>query len=253
MKQCPLCGLEKTTFRKSHILPKTLYKGLKGQRGNEKIVQLTPNRERKTTNLSDYFYQNNLLCNDCEVHLSNYETYLISFLRTSLIDTSNFIEKNQDLKIIHVQNVDYIKLKLGLLSILWRSHITSLSFFEIVELNDEDSECLRDLILNNEPGSDEEYTVFISTLDVEEDIKNVVLPIEKIEDNRGLQYRYFIDRYIFHFFVGNDIEFKEKGLLDFVPNSSGNIRVLSLRKNYGKEMFESYLFNNPNRRPRLKN
>ena len=94
--KCNLCLTEGIKYSKSHIIPKFLFKELKGEDGNEKIVEIYPNKEYRKALSSDNFYDRSILCSECETQLSKYETYLNMFLSKTIYDEKNQIEKIND-------------------------------------------------------------------------------------------------------------------------------------------------------------
>ena len=247
--KCNLCLKVDIQFSKSHIIPKFLFKELKGVNGKEKIVQISPNNENEKSYSSDNFYDRNILCSDCETYLSKYETYLNKFLSETIYDEKNQIEKTDKFSIIHISNIDSKKLKLGLLSILWRSDITEHKFFSEVSLGPH-SEYLRNLIFKDDFGGEMEYPLFISVLNTENDLKNIILPIERSKSNGITQYTYIINKFGFYFCVGSIDKMNKSILIDCVPNLSNNIKIILHKDNYGRDLFESYYFNDVKRRPK---
>lgn len=247
--KCNLCLTEGIKYSKSHIIPKFLFKELKGDDGNEKIVEIYPNKEYRKVLSSDNFYDRSILCSECETHLSKYETYLNMFLSKTIYDEKNQIEKTDKFSIIHVSNIDSEKLKLGLLSILWRSHITEQDFFSEVSLGPH-SEYIRNLLITDDFGGEMEYPLFISVFHTENDLKNIILPIEKSKSDGITQYTYIINKFGFYFCIGSIEKMNNSILIDFVPNFSNNIKIILHKDNYGRDLFESYFFKDIKKRPK---
>jgi hypothetical protein len=247
--QCKLCLTEGIKFSKSHIIPKFLFKELKGEDGKDKIVEIYPNKEYRKVFSSDNFYDLNILCSDCESLLSKNETYLNKFLSEIIFEESNLIEKTNKFSIIHINNIDSKKLKLGLLSILWRSDITEQKFFSEVSLGPH-SEYIRNLILKDDFGGEMEYPLFISVFNTENDLKNIILPIEKSKTDGITQYTYIINKFGFYFCVGSIEKMNNSILIDCVPNFSNTIKIILHKDNYGRDLFESYFFKDIKKRPK---
>ncbi len=250
---CKLCLEKDIDLVKSHIYPKFLFKDLKGENGNEKIVQFRPNDKKiKSKKMSDYFYEEGLLCQICENKIGVYEKYLENFLFKEIEIEKYFIEKTNSLSIVHLNNVDYKKYKLGLLSILWRSSITNHSNYKNVDLGEKHNEKIRLMILNDDFKEVNEYPILTSIMDTKNDLINTILPIEKSKSNGIVQYTFYINKFGFYYMVGSEEKMKTIKYLDFIPNSSGNLKILKHQENYMKGLFESYLFNDNSLRPKYR-
>jgi len=95
-----------------------------------------------------------LLCDKCEQKIGRYEKYY----KESVHLSRHKIEIIQGNKVAIIGNLDYSKIKLFILSILWRMSISSLSHFTNVSLAN-DEEIIRKLILEENPGRSREYPI----------------------------------------------------------------------------------------------
>lgn len=152
--KCRLC-LQDKDLCNSHIIPKFVFKKIK-KGGTDFIVV----QSGKDAYKSQREYREHLLCLKCEKIIHKFETYASS----SLYNFKKFSQINNDK--VTVKNIDYEKFKLFQLSILWRGHITSIEAFKDVKLDSENSEILRNMILNKDPGDEHEFgcTLFGITL-----------------------------------------------------------------------------------------
>ncbi|MEK7560772.1 MAG: hypothetical protein AAB539_02335 [Patescibacteria group bacterium] len=159
---CKLCLQEKNLCRESHIIPKFHYKFLYGQ--NHHLVLLNSERKEDKHNSE---YEGNILCQLCEHEtlgkLDNYAARLIDdlfttqrFFRSEQIDGRDFlvIENNPE--------YDYQRLKLFLLSLLWRASISSRPFFQTIKLDHKIEEDIRLMVLKSDPGEPSKYSCFIN-------------------------------------------------------------------------------------------
>ena len=151
---CRLC-LKESELRNSHILPEFLYENLYDEkhrtllvsRGDEKIVQKGI-REK-------------LLCQKCETKLSRYEKYA----KELILEIPNFVRDN-NLELLFSDSVDYLKLKLFQLSILWRASVSSNALFQQVKLGPHEDK-IRAMINEEYPGKVSDYgCLMFITLDV---------------------------------------------------------------------------------------
>jgi hypothetical protein len=247
---CRLCLKKNIDLVKSHIYPKSLFRDLKGEKGNEKIVQIRPFDNIKSKKMSDNFYEEGLLCQSCENIIGVYEKYIESFLFKKVESDENIIENTKEFSIIHLENIDYKLYKLGLLSILWRSSITNHSHYKIVNLGEKHSENIRLMILQGNCKEVYHYPILTSIMDTKKDLINTILPIEKSNSNGITQYTFYLNKFGFYFMIGSNEKMNTLKFTDFIPNSSGNLRIIKHKENYMKNLFESYLFNNKSLRPK---
>lgn len=141
MKQCRLCKEEKKLIKTSHIIPDFLHEELYDEK--HRIIKFHPDELKKEnpkiSTPPSATYEGNILCAECDNKvIGKYESYVSKLLKNDFNDSKKAIcqEKFNELKekIIEVSNLDYKNLKLFLLSILWRSSISSKSEFTQVNL-----------------------------------------------------------------------------------------------------------------------
>ena len=107
-----------------------------------------------------------LLCEKCENRFSVYERYASMFLNGGVGIT---VQREGDR--LYLTGLDYNKLKLFQLSILWRASISSLSSFAQVKLGPH-ADRIRTMLLADEPGTEDVYGCLMFVLMHE----NVVMP-----------------------------------------------------------------------------
>lgn len=163
---CKLCLKEKELCRKSHIIPNHAYnKVLKD--ADDSYVYIDRKTAKKFGRRTQTgVFEPDLLCQDCETTISSYETYfsqLVLNVTPAGITKEELINPN-GIKILKYSGVgyNYSKFKLCLLSILWKSSISSKAFFDQVSLGPTTEEDLRQKILNGNPGHEEDYPCFIT-------------------------------------------------------------------------------------------
>ncbi len=95
-----------------------------------------------------------LLCHECEQRISRYEKYFKEAIHLS----RHGIEIVQAGGEAIIQNLDYRRVKLFLLSILWRMSVSSLPQCQMVALG-EAEEVIRRRVLQGDPGESQEFAV----------------------------------------------------------------------------------------------
>ncbi len=107
-------------------------------------------------------YDPNIVCEDCERRFSPWDTYGVEFLlRTDWSKIKCVNGKRGSGHILDVGDFDYAKMKLFVLSVLWRMHETSQPFFESVDLGPFADE-VRQMLLAADPGGADAFAVVLS-------------------------------------------------------------------------------------------
>lgn len=202
---CRLCQEDKTLIKKSHIIPKFLYKGilLKGKKIHQ--INLNNFNEQKST-FPDGIYDKYILCANCDNHIiGQYESYAgaaFYYLKDNSSSRQTIqveiIDGADGLKSVFFRNIDYTKFKLFLLSILWRADISTNKFFNNVSLGVH-SERIRKMILNGHAGSKDEYEtslLYIDSLHVP--AKSILNPL-KLRDSGNTSYIFHINNIMYFF------------------------------------------------------
>ena len=147
-----LCVCLMGNLVRSHIIPKFMYKGMKAKEG--KFYRMSDNPKRQYRHLQDGIKEY-MLCADCDNRrLQPFETYLHGFLYGGIQ-----IQAAKDGDILRVKGLDYEKLKLALLSILWRMSKASDPYFCQVNLGEKHETKLRELIMTENPGDTLDYPI----------------------------------------------------------------------------------------------
>lgn len=162
---CKLCG-KSTRLIKAHILPRGFYSpiwdyGDPGEPQSERVPIIISLSEasKKPIQTQSGIWDRQILCSACDGNifgpLDKYATHFI-------IENPSLIPYAQDERgepILHVaESYDYRKLKLFYMSLLWRSAITSHTFFKDVKLGPWEVR-LREALIAGEPGTQEFFSV----------------------------------------------------------------------------------------------
>jgi hypothetical protein len=190
---CHLCKREENLLGKSHVIPDFFYRNLNLYDEKHNLVRFSfldlIEESTKIKTFSSGIYEKHILCKDCdEIRIGQLETYAskVLFHGSKL---NNPIRKNfrqpNGVEFSKIENVDYKKYKLFLLSILWRAAISSNPFFSNVSLSDELIEDIRLMIYNQDPGKFNDYPVItLSFLDDPEISREIIAqPIKSINAN----------------------------------------------------------------------
>lgn len=137
---CRLCQRDKTLI-KSHIIPKFYWEPLRDDIGG--IIRIDNSHEEQRIRYPKSGEYEKLLCFDCDnKEIGKLDDYVSDLFNNKSVLGFESREKKIVFPII------YKKLKLFLLSVLWRSSVASRFFWSNVNLGEETNERLRKFILN---------------------------------------------------------------------------------------------------------
>jgi len=142
--------LKEAELRNSHILPEFMYGNLYDEKHRTLLIS------REDEKVVQKGVREKLLCQSCETKLSKYEKYA----KELICDIPNFARDN-NLGLLYSDSVDYVKLKLFQLSVLWRASISSNDLFQQVKLGPHE-EKIRAMLNEGNPGKESDYGCLMS-------------------------------------------------------------------------------------------
>ncbi len=193
-------------------------------------------------------HEGGILCANCDnTVLGNLEQYAIKAIygRGNLPahecpECTNYVNAEGSTFAI-CTNLSYTKYKLFLLSILWRASISSKSFFNSINLCQQE-EVLRQMILANDPKDYFEYPIFVITTasDYQFPADMIIQPIQNT-DQHGMETCCFIIGgfiYIFKLgtFIGDNNELKEQTI-----NEDNQLMILQLKEGQTMQLVKNYV------------
>jgi len=152
--KCKLC-LSEAKLCQSHIIPEFAYKPTYDSKHRFRNIYDAAGGKIKWEQKG---FREELLCQRCETALSVYEDYASRILRPPLQKWRKDVKGR-----IHLTGLDYHKLKLFLLSVLWRAGVSNHHFCSHVKLGRHE-ERLRSMILEEDPGEPTDYGCVIYAL-----------------------------------------------------------------------------------------
>lgn len=242
--RCKLCLEEKTLLKKSHIIPDFMHKGLRDDDNKFFLVNIEDFSKSEKRYTGEF--ESDILCQECDNKIiGQYETYAHKILYGGKIDKGENIEfenqKNQSgLVSTCVKGIDYKKFKLFLLSLLWRSSISSRKFYRQVNLGSHE-EIIRKMVISGNPGKQMDYSCFISTYLNNKDTLSPDLvgqPI-RVKNGDGTKYVFLIGGFVYMFFISrHNIP---DWLQECVINNSDKISIPHMSKEMGVDMLNYFL------------
>lgn len=146
---CKLC-LKNKKLQLSHIIPKFIIKLVRDKELNYRFLEIKNNQINKIQDGPKEY----LLCHECEQKIGIYENYFKETIHLNRQHTS----KVHDDQYLIIENINYQKIKLFFLSLLWRMSVSSLEEFQNIEIGKHE-EILRKRIIDENPGTSYEYPV----------------------------------------------------------------------------------------------
>ena len=219
--KCNLCLKEKELIKKSHIISDFMYRnsGMCDEKHtiNSFTVDDIKNGGKPKKNQSG-IYDSNILCATCDNGIiNNYEKYACLSIYGENIKKElcpNCIvygETNPELSIC--SNIDYIKFKLFLLSILFRASISKNDFFTGIKLDKKNTEILRKMIYESNPGNSNDFPFVISTFATSEITPDLFIsPMKSIQDG-NVKYTFVFAGMSYVFYEGLNVNTE---IIDFV-------------------------------------
>lgn len=182
-------------LRRSHIIPEFLYQTLYDDKQRLQVLSIIPDqpnwREQKGL-------REQLLCDACEQKFSVRERYASLVLKGGLP-----VSYRREGNTVFVGGLDYRQFKLFQLSVLWRAGVSSLPFFEKVQLG-KHAEILRQLLLAGDPGDPERYGCFMFGLKYEaEAFTGLIMQPGKVRLNGHVAYRFVFGGFLWAMLVSN--------------------------------------------------
>lgn len=197
---CKLCGLD-TKLVKAHIIPDFMYGTMYGEKHTIVQVSLDDISNRKV--MQTGHYDKTILCATCDNDIiGSYERYASKIIS----DKTLFTERLTPEGVKHYEmSIDYPIFKLFLLSILWRSSITTLPFFKHLSIGHYE-EKVRKMLLDRQSFTSEVFpmTVVKVNPDKEGHSKVIVDPITTI-GTKPFYSVFLINGFVYSFLLDDNV------------------------------------------------
>jgi hypothetical protein len=216
--QCALCH-RPATLQRSHILPECLYDSVYDEQ--HRFLQTSTDPADRILSRPTGLYEQ-LLCGDCEGRLGVWETYGCGVLKGGI-----------ELRIqpeawgFTVHGVDYARLKLFGMSLLWRAAVSRRPEFSAVQL-DRHEEILRQMLAAARPGRPQEYgfsIVFVPEPRALELFSHTMSPPQPSRYGAHHVYRFLLGATIWLFFVSSHMDQLDESTISL--SDGGLLRVRS--------------------------
>lgn len=195
-----ICALCNTTsdLVKSHVIPKFIFRKIK--EGKESYHKISPNpsfvRRKGQEELDERIF-----CRHCDtVTLRSNESYFANLF----FEKGNLHEKIQpggDHLVL--DRIDYGKIQRCLLSILWRMSLAKAEYFNFVQLDDKNSEEIRNCLLSRDAFPETAYPIICTIPTIKGQSYSDWMATPYFADvNGNTVYHCLIAGFFFSFFIG---------------------------------------------------
>ena len=154
---CRLCGQKRQLVR-AHVIPRSFFNKLNDGSGAIRMGTDKPGAYPKRSPIGAY--DSSLVCETCEARFSPWDDYANRLLLEPYRDEF-YLQANGQKIGYRFEAVDYQKLKLFFVSLLWRASASQHAFYVGVRL-EKFEEVARRMIMNNDPGNPETFSVLLS-------------------------------------------------------------------------------------------
>ncbi|MEW5910812.1 MAG: hypothetical protein AB1659_13490, partial [Thermodesulfobacteriota bacterium] len=155
--KCQLCNGDGELIR-AHIIPRSLYKPLFEMGGKPlSVLSSSPATHPQKSRIG--FYDTEILCQNCERIFSPWDDYAQKILLAEPKEEDYWIHNGR--KLAFKMEVDYVKLKLFFISLLWRAAVSNLYFFRRIDVGPF-ADQLKQMILKGDPGNPETFAIVLA-------------------------------------------------------------------------------------------
>ena len=224
---CRFCDQHKTLVR-AHIIPKGFFRRLRDGQNAPQLLSNVENAFPKRAPIG--VYDAEILCGDCESRFGDWDQYAQELLAESPASSVK-LHHNGQVAAWEVAKYDYDKLKLFFVSLLWRASVSVQSFYGRVRLGQHEAQA-KELIVNQEPGSPDDFAVTLSKFD---HILGETILDPHPEKWEGVNYyRFYLGGYVAY--IKADKRPAPHPLADFALSPAGPLRIIARHLERSKEL-----------------
>ena len=157
--KCGLCHAEVEKLSKSHIIPRALHL-LGHEKGAHKPLLVMYADEGKRVERSQAGFYSRIVCANCEACFKAGDDALIEVSRT-LSNAWPMKDGRGEITAFEFPNIDNGKLHRGVITTLFRMHLSDNDFYKHVDLPAKFAEPLRQALLSHEPSFQSQFDVVL--------------------------------------------------------------------------------------------
>jgi len=220
---CKLCLQDKKLI-KAHIIPEGFFRLLRDEDIAPEMHSNTPGSFPKRMQVG--VYDSTILCSECDQKMAPWDGYGQEVL---IHRFSQAVEVSHQGKPIAwtIENIEYRRLKLFFMSVLWRASVSKQSFFKRISLGPFEDQ-LRLLVMNEDLGDSQNFSFILGRF---EDIELKAMLDPHREKFDGVNYcRFYLPGYVAYIKVDKrpaptslaDVCFQENKPLLILAHTLGN-------------------------------
>ena len=195
---CRLCGI-RSSLVKSHVIPAALHKDAQKSAGTSDFMKIytdqLPYEPTSKTGIWD-----RIVCLECEQRFQQWDDYGVDFVRRYRSGQGDKRLGTPDHPLgFEVSNVDYTRLKLFVLGMLWRAHVSSQPMYHRISLRSETYTALTSAVLSGNPGSPSDFSITITLFN--NSIERLFMADPHPQDFMGVEHIRFYVYGGFTFFI----------------------------------------------------
>ncbi len=159
--ECKFCLKDKKLID-AHIIPRCFFEAMRDKEDNRPFQLLSNTKNEHSHKLWIGSYDKTILCEDCEKVFHKYDDYACKILLSNIGNNNDYILDPKGKKVGYkLENVDYKKLKLFFLFVLWRASASKRKEFKKVDVGISFENCLKVMIKSSNPGSTNNFLIVI--------------------------------------------------------------------------------------------
>jgi hypothetical protein len=186
-------------LQRSHVIPKFTHKRIKKEDG--RLLRFMKGGHPEGDHVQDAFFED-MLCLACEARFQKWEEHAARmFAQKHVFD----FPASPGRQLVKITGFDYAKMKLFLMSILWRMGVAKDSVFSSVKLGPH-AERLRRLLLDSDPGVATDYGCAATVIHMDGERMPLTRPADGVRyKTQNLRmYRALVDGVLFAWLVGSE-------------------------------------------------
>jgi len=215
---CKGCGKEKQLI-KAHVIPASFFLGLRDGEKPTKIISNTPSVYPKKSYIG--VYDKNILCRECEDQFQDLDDYGCKVL----IRNEAHLEKlhhNGRLVGYRINDINFEKLKIFFISVLWRASISTNYFFKDIDLGALENQAKQIIWKRHIPGI-HDFSFVLSKFDDDGAGRTILNPHQERWFSVNY-YRFYLYGYILY--IKADSRKTPEKWAEFIPEEE-NLIVIS--------------------------
>jgi hypothetical protein len=196
---CRGCG-EKRSGVKSHIIPESFFRVVRGNEHTLKMISNTPSEFTKKAPIG--VYDKTILCNECEKVFAKYDDYAAQVLldRKAL----EVIKAGESIVGYSMTGIDYKLLKLFFISILWRASVSTMPFYRKVQLGSLENKA-KELIWNYDASTPDTFSFVLARFSGDDSLNKVIMDPHPERWFGTFYYRFYLAGFILYIKASSNI------------------------------------------------